>query len=102
MTEQINDHTLLVNIIKTEGDTPPPKTQDQLTKGKSSSNVQQATHAQLKTKGFRLANPIKIDKWHTLNLPKNVKWVYDSYEVFKTPEGFQEMLEKSLPRKDKE
>ena len=55
-------------------------------------------HMQLKTKGFRPEKPIEITQWHTLDLPKRVEYLDETYEVFRTPPGFQEMIENSIKK----
>lgn len=60
---------------------------------------------QLKTKGFRPEGSIEEAKdiqWHILNLPKKVEYLDENHEIFKTPEGFQQNLEKSLCRNGRE
>ena len=55
-------------------------------------------HTKLKTKGYEPKEPPTTYQFHTLKLPKRLEYVDDTYEVFRAPPGFQEMLEESVKR----
>lgn len=57
-----------------------------------------ATPTQLKTRGFRPEKPVEVTQLHTLDLPTKLEYLDETYEVFRTPPGFQNMLEESLKR----
>ena len=58
-------------------------------------------HTKLKTKGFEpKIDPLK-QTTNTITFPKKLEYVDDSYEIFKTPPGFKEMLDESLKHSHK-
>lgn len=55
-------------------------------------------HTKLRTVGYEPKETPTTHKVHTLKLPKKLEYLDDTYEVFRTPPGFQEMLEESIKR----
>jgi len=59
-------------------------------------------HTKLRTEGYKPKETAEIPQRHILPWPKKVEYLDDTYEIFRTPPGFIEMLEESVKRSHKE
>ena len=68
-------------------------------KSTSTSHVQKRSfHTKLKTKGYEPKEKHEISQLYTLDFPKKLEYLDETHEVFRTPPGFQKMLDESLKR----
>lgn len=62
----------------------------------------QSFHTKFKTEGYKPKETVELPQRHILPWPKKVEYLDDTYEIFRTPPGFKEMLEESVKRSHKE